>query len=134
MTDMSLAGTSLLTGYGLELQRCCLSAPVRKRSLISVPFADGTIDLLRDYGEPRYESRTLRAEFTAHRNVQQTVNRLLTNYEGQRVKINLPDGVYYMNGDIHISAAGYFPGADVVITATVDPWRYPVSGSGGRVL
>lgn len=132
--DMKFAGKSALIDYGLELQRCLLSAPVRKRSLISVPFSDGSIDLLRDYGEPRYESRTLRAEFTAHRNVQQTVSSLLTAFEGKRIQIHLPGGTYYMNGDMHISAAGYFPGADVVITATVDPWRYPVSGSGGKVL
>ena len=132
--DMKFAGKSALADYGMELQRCLLSAPVRKRSLISVPFADGTIDLLRDYGEPRYESRTLRAEFTAHRNVEQTVNSLLMAFEGKRIQISLPGGAYYMNGDMHISAAGYFPGADVVITATVDPWRYPVSGSGGKIL
>ena len=132
--DMKFAGKSALNDYGLELQRCLLSAPVRKRSLISVPFADGTIDLLRDYGEPRYESRTLRAEFTAHRDIQKTVDTLLTTFEGQRVQIGLPGGEYYMNGDLHISAAGYFLGADVVITATVDPWRYPVSGSGGKIL
>lgn len=133
--DMSFDGKSAFSYYGLDLQYCVISAPVRKRSLLDIPCTDGRTDLLKNLGGPWYESRDLRAEFKARGDVRETVDKLISELEGQNVQIVLPlDTDHYMTGDIHISSAGYFPGADVVILATVGPWRYPASGSGEAVL
>lgn len=133
--DMSFGGQSARIYYGLDLLRCTLSAPIRKRDWVDIPCVDGRVDLLRNLGEPRYESRTLRAEFKALRDVQETVDLLISDLEGTSQNIVLPlDPDHYMVGDVHISSAGYFSGADVVITATCDPWRYPTNGVGEAIL
>lgn len=133
--DMHFDGKSALTEYGLDLQYCVLSAPVRKRSMVSVPCMDGSVDLLSYLGDARYEDRALRAEFTARGDVRATVSQLIKDLEGRRVRIALPlDLDHYMEGWVHICSAGYFNGAGVVITATCDPWRYPVAADGEAIL
>lgn len=133
--DISFGGKCARIYYDLDLLYCTLSTPVRKRDLIDIPLADGRVDLLRNLGEPRYESRTLRAEFRALGDVRSTLDRLFAELEGTSQEIVLPlDPDHYVIGDVHISSAGYFPGADIVITATCDPWRYSTNRVGEAIL
>ena len=122
--EMGFDGKSSLSYYGLDLQHCYLTAAKRKRSLVDVLAADGSIDSMAGF-EPTYERRTLTAAFNIISHPEETRNRLINELEGRTVEIILPNNSnYYMIGDIHIAAAGNQVGALVQISADCLPWRY----------
>lgn len=124
--EMWFDNKSSLGYYGLDLQSCTITPPVRKRHLYSVSGSDGEIDLLKGMGPPRYEPRTVRATFKfCGADPRQDIDRLVNDLEGQTVPIVLPnDMAHYMIGDIHISSGSICAGGQVVIIATCMPWRF----------
>lgn len=123
--DMAFNGRSCLEYYGLMLEDCCLSAAKRKQQLLDIPGADGAFDLLKNWGEPTYETRTLTARFTATQGARQTLRRLVYDLEGKTVPIILPGfPARYMTGTVHISAGSVARSSELLIAAECDPWLY----------
>lgn len=124
MAELYFNERSSLSYYALDLLLCTFSNPVRKRSLIEIMGADGTLDQAEGMGPARYEMRSMEATFKAIGDTNQTVLRLINELEGKTVPIILPDDINrYVIGRVHIKAAGYFPGAKIVVSAECYPWR-----------
>ncbi len=123
--EMWLDNKSTLSYYSLDLQSCMITTPRLKTYPYDIPGADGQLDLLKNMGPPRYEMRTVTAQFKiCGGNVRQVIDRLINELEGRTVEIVLPnDSAHYMTGDVHISCAGYRPEDGVSITANCLPWR-----------
>ncbi len=123
MSDVSINGKSSRYHYGLELQACYVSAPVRKYYPVDIPCGDSVIDMMQ--GEPVYEQRILTMEFSiAEVRAQDTVPRILAELNGRTVDVITPDNPsYYWTGTVRIVSAGRRMGDAVVLECQVFPWR-----------
>lgn len=123
MPDISFNGKSSRYHYGLELDACYVSAPVRKSYPVDIPCGDAVIDMMQ--GEPVYEQRSMTMEFTiAEIHAQDTAPRLLAELVGRTVDMITPDNPFYFwTGTVRLASAGRSRGDAVVLEAQVFPWR-----------
>lgn len=109
-----------------------LSPAEYQANYVDVPGRNGALDLstaLTD-GEPRYNSRTLEARLERSdgtRLERETAITTMINWlDGWKMDIILPDDeLHYITGRVHVEKEYNDPAhAAVIVTATVDPWRY----------
>ena len=126
--EMSFNWVSTLSYFGLALKKCTLSPARRKQSLVDIPGADGSVDLLQNAETPTYESRTVTAIFEIVSNcARDTIDRLLDELDGRIMPLTLPgDSSRYMVGSIRLSYGSCEIGAEVCVIATCGPWRVSV--------
>ena len=114
------------------LARLEVPNPTPQTNLVQIPGRDGPLDLSAALtgGEPRYNSRTLKAVLENSDGTRQEredrIRRMVAELDGYRKPIWLPDDPdHYLEGRIHV-ARDYndLAHASVTVTATCDPWLY----------
>lgn len=109
-----------------------LSPAEYQANYVEVPGRNGALDLstaLTD-GEPRYNSRTLEARLERSDGTrlerEAAITEMINWLDGWKMDIILPDDeLHYITGRVHVAKEFNDPAhAAVIITATVDPWRY----------
>lgn len=117
------------------LAECTLGPAEYRTQFVEVPGRDGELDLstaLTD-GEPRYSSRQFSARLERSdgtRLDRETAIHTMINWlDGWRMNIKLPDDPeHYITGRVHVEKEyNDVAHASVLVTATVDPWRYNVN-------
>lgn len=109
-----------------------LSPAEFQANFVEVPGRNGALDLstaLTD-GEPRYNSRTLEARLERSDGTrlerEAAITTMINWLDGWKMDIFLPDDeLHYITGRVHVEKEYNDPAhAAVIVTATVDPWRY----------
>ena len=105
-----------------------ISTPAAKTSTVSVPYADGSIDLSDYFGTIRYENRTLTMTFyiPASLNKNEIVNQVINYLHGKKKEITLPsDDDYHYTGRLSVSAeeVSNTKKCSVTITADCEPYK-----------
>ena len=109
-----------------------LSSAEYQANYVEVPGRNGALDLstaLTD-GEPRYNSRTLEARLERSDGTrlerEAAIETMINWLDGWKMDIRLPDDeLHYITGRVHVEKEYNDPAhAAVIVTATVDPWRY----------
>ena len=109
-----------------------LSPAEYQSNFVEVPGRNGALDLstaLTD-GEPRYNSRTLEARLERSDGTrlerEAAITTMINWLDGWKMEIYLPDDeLHYITGRVHVAKEYNEPAhAAVLVTATVDPWRY----------
>ena len=109
-----------------------LSPEEYQANYVEVPGRNGALDLstaLTD-GEPRYNSRTLEARLERSDGTrlerEAAIETMINWLDGWKMDIRLPDDeLHYITGRVHVAKEYNDPAhAAVIVTATVDPWRY----------
>lgn len=109
-----------------------LSPAEYQANYVEVPGRNGALDLstaLTD-GEPRYNSRTLEARLERSDGTrlerEAAITTMINWLDGWKMDIILPDDeLHYITGRVHVAKEYNDPAhAAVIVTATVDPWRY----------
>lgn len=109
-----------------------LSPAEYQANYVEVPGRNGALDLstaLTD-GEPRYNSRTLEARLERSDGTrlerEAAITTMINWLDGWKMEIHLPDDeLHYITGRVHVAKEYNDPAhAAVLVTATVDPWRY----------
>lgn len=109
-----------------------LSPAEYQANYVEVPGRNGALDLstaLTD-GEPRYNSRTLEARLERSDGTrlerEAAITTMINWLDGWKMDIVLPDDeLHYITGRVHVAKEYNDPAhAAVIVTATVDPWRY----------
>lgn len=114
------------------LAALALSPAEYQENYVEVPGRNGALDLstaLTD-GEPRYNSRTLEARLERSDGTrlerEAAIETMINWLDGWKMDIRLPDDeLHYITGRVHVAKEYNDPAhAAVIVTATVDPWRY----------
>lgn len=101
-------------------------------NFVEVPGRNGALDLstaLTD-GEPRYNSRPFEARLERSDGTrlerEAAIDAMINWLDGWQMPIILPDDeLHYITGRVHVEKEYNDPAhAAVIVTATVDPWRY----------
>ena len=117
------------------LAECILGPAEYRTQFVEVPGRDGELDLstaLTD-GEPRYSSRQFSARLERSDGTrldrEAAINTMINWLDGWRMNIKLPDDPeHYITGRVHVAKEyNDMAHASVLVTATVDPWRYNVN-------
>lgn len=116
---------------GLILGKKELGAPAVKASKIDIPGADGEIDQTEFFGEPKYENRTHRFDFSTmadHDDFPNAYSRVLGALHGKKMRIILDDDpLFYWLGRLHVSS---FTGENGVGKISVEcdcaPYKYKI--------
>ena len=114
---------------GLILGKKEIGAPAVKESKIDIPGADGSLDQTDFFGEPKYEDRTLRFDFSAMGPAEEfpaAYSRVLNMLHGRKKRIILDDDpLYFYYGRCHVSS---FTSEKNVGTITIEcdcePYKY----------
>lgn len=117
------------------LSSWALSPAEFQANFVEVPGRNGALDLstaLTD-GEPRYNSRTLEARLERSDGTrlerEAAITTMINWLDGWKMDIFLPDDeLHYITGRVHVEKEYNDPAhAAVIVTATVDPWRYNIN-------
>lgn len=112
-----------------------LSPAEFQANFVEVPGRNGALDLstaLTD-GEPRYNSRTLEARLERSDGTrlerEAAITTMINWLDGWKMDIFLPDDeLRYITGRVHVEKEyNDSAHAAVIVTATVDPWRYNIN-------
>ncbi len=119
--------------YGMVLSEMhYASPPIPKKVLISIPGADGAIDLSSIHGDITYENRTVSMTFATIKDRSKwpsLYSEILNNFDGQEVKIIFDDDPeFYYKGRAEISAYERFQRLGTIkFTVNADPYKYELS-------
>lgn len=114
---------------GLILGKKELGAPAAKVSKTDIPGADGSLDQTEFFGEPKYEDRTHRFDFSTivpHSEFPSAYSRVLNALHGRKKRIIVEDDpLFYWIGRCHVSS---FTGENGVGKISVEcdcaPYKY----------
>jgi hypothetical protein len=127
-------GTYDTAEHGWTLTALKLADAEEKTNYIDKPGGDGSWDLstaLTD-GIPRYKDRTLTATFECSESDrlgrEDIIHEMVNTLDGMRVRIELPDDLfYYLMGKVHVARNYNDPAhASVTVTAICEPWRHSI--------
>ena len=156
MHGIVIDNTDTMKDLGLiALSDIKIGSPEPKTSYVSVPEADGDLDLTEAIsGEVRYGMRQISLTLFAVRDITGTRNgppderqlsgvksALMALAHGKKKKIWLPDDPeHYFLGRITIGEKSNYNSGRFQISATVEPWRFKnepterVVSSGGKII
>ena len=115
--------------------RPVISPPAPKTNYISIPEADGSLDLTEGLsGEVKFEDRTITFEFVvieARKRWSRIYSDIMNYLHGKRMKIVLDeDPKYYYLGRLQVNEwESDKKTSTITITGTVEPYKYDLWGS-----
>lgn len=121
--------------FGLILSSQVISPPEPKLNLVEVPMRNGSIDLTETLsGEVKYEDRKITLTFSVidpRRTWAYQISKIQNYLHGQRMKIIFDeDKAFYYIGRVSVNTWTSNQGiGKLVLTCTVDPFKYDISSS-----
>lgn len=137
---MIINGENTLDKYGLMLLAdYTISSPVRKKNIVSVPAANGSLNLSLDVnGQPVYED--ISGSFTLFKSVSDRElsdlrEILMDKYHGRTVQVILPfDLNHYYEGMLEFGDMSQFNSGRIPVSLTAFPYKFDVADSLGDWL
>ena len=140
MNTVYFGNKNSYSDWGLVLSEKEIGYPEPKTETVDIIGADGVVDLSESLtNDIKFKNRQLSFTFTFLDDPStwwSSIRRIATYLHGQKLRIKLSeDPSYYFYGRCTINSFKTSKRlAQVVITCDCDPYRQPVSGSGGGVL
>ena len=114
---------------GLILGKKVLGAPAVKDEKTDIPGADGDLDQTEFFGEPKYENRTHRFDFSTMAPPEEfpaVYSRVLNRLHGRKMRIVLDDDpLYFYLGRLHVSDFTNEKGVGMIsVECDCEPYKY----------
>lgn len=114
---------------GLILGKKELGAPAVKDEKTDIPGADGDLDQTEFFGEPKYENRTHRFDFSTMAPAEEfpaVYSRVLNRLHGRKMRIILDDDpLYFYLGRLHVSPFTNEKGVGMIsVECDCEPYKY----------
>lgn len=122
MNEIYFNGTPALA-YGLQLNRCTITPPEKKTKFLDIVGSDGSIDLMSGIGPPRYERRTVEADFVYCGDPRTIMERVINTLAEREMEIVLPGKPgYYLLGIIHVLGSSTNSSGGMAMEIDCMPW------------
>lgn len=129
MKGIRFGGLHSFDDLGLILGKKELGDPPVKEEKIDIPGADGSLDQTEFFGEPKYENRTHRFDFSTMAPAEElptVYSRVLNRLHGRKMRIILDDDpLYYYLGRCHVSPFTSDKGVGMIsVECDCGPYKY----------
>lgn len=116
---------------GLILGKKELGAPAVKDEKTDIPGGDGRLDQTEFFGEPKYENRTHRFDFSTMAPAEDfptVYSNVLNRLHGRKMRIILDDDpLYFYLGRLHVSNFTSDKGVGMInVEADCEPYKYKI--------